>query len=82
VQKQQRDFAAALPSLQKADLFWRDFDADNRWAGETALWLGRCYLALGRRAEAGDALSRAAKLLAASPIPSDVALVKLARIRR
>jgi serine/threonine-protein kinase len=82
VQMLRRDFAAALPSLQKADLFWQDFDPDNRWAGETALWLGRCYLALGRDADARAALDRAAKLLAASPLPADAQLVKLARVVR
>jgi tetratricopeptide (TPR) repeat protein len=79
VQMQRRDFASALPSLEKADLFWREFAPDNRWAGEAALWLGRCYLALGRNAEAREPLKRAAKLLAASPIPADAELVRRAR---
>lgn len=63
----------ALPLLENADLFWRDFAPNNRWAGETALWLGR-------RADAQAVLSRAARLLAASPIPADAELLKLARI--
>jgi TolA-binding protein len=70
-----------LQLLQKADGIWREFDPDGRWAGETALWLGRCQLELGRRAEARETLARATRLLAASPIPADTALVKLARIR-
>jgi tetratricopeptide (TPR) repeat protein len=79
VQMQRRDFASALPSLEKADLFWREFAPDNRWAGETALWLGRCHLALGRIAEAREPMRRAAKLLAASPIPADADLARRAR---
>ena len=81
VQMQQREFATALPPLQKADLFWRDFAPDSRWAGEAALWLGRCYLALGRNAEAEALLARAEKNLAASPLPGDAGLAKLARRR-
>lgn len=69
----------ALPPLEMAHAFWRDFDPDNRWAGEAALWLGRCYFALGRKAEAGEALNRAQELLSRSPIPSDVKLLQLAR---
>jgi serine/threonine-protein kinase len=76
------EYEQALPLLESADSFWRDFDAENRWAGEAALWLGHCYLELGRRADAQATLSRAAKLLAASPIPGHAALVKLAtRVR-
>jgi serine/threonine-protein kinase len=71
----------ALAPLEQADAFWREFDADNRWAGEAALWLGRCYLALGRNADADAALGRAASILARSPIPADIRLVKLARRR-
>jgi tetratricopeptide (TPR) repeat protein len=71
--------AHALPSLEMADAFWRDFDPDNRWAGETALWLGRCYLAVGRTAEGNAALKRAQKLLSRSPIASDAELLRLAR---
>jgi tetratricopeptide (TPR) repeat protein len=69
----------AYPLLQAADTFWNEFDADNRWAGEAALWLGRCYLALGRSAEARAALGRADKILTRSAIPTDIALLKLAR---
>lgn len=53
---------AALGPLHRADAFWREFDPENRWAGEAALWLGRCYLALGRNADARAALSRAEKI--------------------
>ncbi len=73
--------ATALVPLERADAFWREFDADNRWAGEAALWLGRCYLALGRRTDADAALERAESILARSPLPADTRLVKLARSR-
>jgi tetratricopeptide (TPR) repeat protein len=76
---QRRDYEKALQLTQQADGFWRDFNADSRWAGEAALWLGRCYLALGRRADARAALLRAAGILSRSPIPNDIKLVKLAR---
>ena len=70
--------AEALPLLEAADRFWHEFDAENRWAGEAALWLGRCYAALGRAADARQALARAEKLLSRSPIPSDSRLARLA----
>jgi serine/threonine protein kinase len=73
--------ADALPSLEKAHAFWREFAPDNRGAGEAALWLGQCLLALDRKAEAHATLNRAGKLLAASPMPADIELVKLARNR-
>jgi serine/threonine protein kinase len=43
-----RNYRAALPLLERAGRFWRDFDAKNRAAAETAMWLGRCRLALDR----------------------------------
>ena len=58
----------ALQSAQRADLFWRDFDPENRSAGEGALWLGRCYLALGRHADARDAFARAQRVRGRSPV--------------
>jgi len=70
--------AEALPLLEAADRFWHEFDAESRWAGEAALWLGRCYAGLGRAADARQALTRAEKLLSRSPIPSDSGLVRLA----
>ena len=76
VQVQRRDYVNALQSAQKADLFWRDFDPDNRGAGEAALWLGRSYLALGRNAEAREALGRARSVLSRSRLPSDVKLLR------
>ena len=81
VQMHHHNYTEALPLLEKADTFWREFDAENRWAGETALWLGRCYLELGRQADAREALSRAEKLLAASPIPADAKLLELVSTR-
>ena len=70
-----------LGIFERADAFWREFDAENRWAGEAALWLGRCYLALGRRADADAALERAESILTRSPLPADTRLVRLARSR-
>jgi serine/threonine protein kinase len=81
VQMQRGNHRDALPLLESADLFWRDFDSENRWAGEAALWLGRCYLALGRRTDAHAVLSRAETVLASSPIPADTKLAQLARKR-
>jgi lipopolysaccharide/colanic/teichoic acid biosynthesis glycosyltransferase/tetratricopeptide (TPR) repeat protein len=79
VQLQRREYVAALESARSASLFWREFDPDNRSAGEAALWLGRCYQALGRNAEAAEAVSRAQHLLARSPVPADLKLLQLAR---
>jgi len=78
---EQKRAADALPSLEKAHTFWREFAPDNRGAGEAALWLGQCLLALDRKVEAHVALNRAGRLLAASPIPADAELVKLTRIK-
>ncbi len=71
----------ALPLLEEADASWRGFDPENRWAGEAALWLGECQAALGRDREAARSLSRAEKILARSPLSTDVRLVRLARKR-
>ena len=71
---------SALAHLTTAESFWRSFDPTSRWAGEAALWLGRCHLALSRRADAQAMLGRAEKILARSPIAGDVELLKLARI--
>jgi tetratricopeptide (TPR) repeat protein len=68
---QRRDYDAALQSAQSADRFWREFDPDNRGAGEAARWLGRCYQALGREVDAARAFSRARHVLGRSPLPSD-----------
>ena len=81
VRMQGNDFSAALPDLQRADVYWRELRPDSRWAGEAALWLGHCQLALGQRAEARAALDRADKLLSASGVPMDATLVRLARTR-
>jgi serine/threonine-protein kinase len=62
-----RNYAAALPLLEKANAFWREFSPENHWAGEAALWLGHCYRTMGRKAEATAALNRARTLLARSP---------------
>lgn len=71
----------ALVHFQQADAFWRGFDPDNRWAGEAAYWLARCYEALDRDEEAKRAYARAATILSRSPLPGDVRLAQLARAR-
>jgi tetratricopeptide (TPR) repeat protein len=58
----------ALALFQAADAFWQDFDPENRWAGESAFWLGRCYQALGRRSDARRARARADKIRSLSPL--------------
>jgi TolA-binding protein len=63
---QRSDYDAALQSAQSADVFWREFDPDNRAAAEAAFWLGRCYQALGRAVEAAREFSRA-RLKSATP---------------
>ena len=72
--------AEALPSLAEADRFWSDFHPGSRWAGEAALWLGRCYSALGRPGEARSALARA-RVLSNSPFPGDREQLRLAQGR-
>ena len=72
------DSAAALPLLHQADAFWRDFDPNSRGAGEAAFWLGRCYAALSRPADAKKAYARAAQILVRSPFPGDAELLKIA----
>jgi serine/threonine-protein kinase len=72
--------AEALPLLEEGDRFWRDFDPKNRWAGEAAFWLGRCYASMGRQADATKAISRGVHILSRSPIPSDSKLVARARL--
>jgi FAD/FMN-containing dehydrogenase len=65
----------ALADIERAAAFWSTHAPDSRWAGEASYWLGRCYAALGRRADARLAPARAARLLARSPFPADAALL-------
>ena len=69
----------AVAMLERTDAFWRDFDPENRWSGEAALWLGRCQLALGRKGEADASLNRAERILSRSVAPSDRKLAQVAR---
>jgi eukaryotic-like serine/threonine-protein kinase len=69
---------AALRHLRAAAEFWISFAPDNRGAGDAAFWLGRALAALNRSVEATREFERAARLLAASPIPSDRALARIA----
>lgn len=71
------DPEAAVTFLEQADGFWREFDAQSRWAGEAALWLGRCYVVQGRDGLAKEAFARASKTLSRSPIRSDKNLLAL-----
>ncbi len=72
----------AVKLAERADQFWREFDPDNRGAGEAALLVGRCYAALGRDADARQAYTRAARILARSQVASDAKLLKRARGNR
>jgi tetratricopeptide (TPR) repeat protein len=73
VAMQERRYSNALPQLQAADDFWKNFDPSNRDGAEAARRLGRCLLALERGTEAQNALTRAARL------DANVALLELAR---
>jgi len=73
--------ADARPLLEDADRFWRGFDAESRWAGEAALWLGQCHAALNRTVDARAALARASRVLARSPLRDDARLSRLAATR-
>jgi tetratricopeptide (TPR) repeat protein len=70
----------ALAPLREADAFWSGLgEGGGRWGGEAALWLGRCYAALGREAEGRAADSRARTSLSRSPLPADARLLRLVR---
>ncbi len=69
----------ALPHLARADAFWLQFDAGNRWAGEAAYWLARGQQAAGDADSARRSYARAANVLARSPLPVDASLVASAR---
>jgi tetratricopeptide (TPR) repeat protein len=75
---QLRQAGEALAPLQQADAFWRDFDPDNRWAGEAAYWYARGLAAVGRSAEAQPNYARAARSLARSAFPGDAQLAQAA----
>jgi serine/threonine-protein kinase len=68
----------ALGHCEQADAFWRDLAPDSRGAGEAAFWLGQCYRALGRTAEARSAHERARALLGRSPFHIDGQLLQAA----
>ena len=69
--------AAALAPLERADAFWREFDAENVAGGAAAYWLSRSYALTGRKADAEAALSRARALLVHSPLARDTRLLTL-----
>jgi serine/threonine-protein kinase len=75
---QLRQAGDALAPLQQADAYWREFDADSRWAGEAAYWYARGLTAVGRGAEARTHYTRAARLLARSAFPGDAQLAQQA----
>jgi eukaryotic-like serine/threonine-protein kinase len=77
---QENRVADALPLIEEADLFWQHFDADNHWAGEAAYWHGQALIAIGKKQEARNSLTRAAELLRKSPIASDAKLANAAMI--
>ncbi len=55
---------AALAPLERADAFWREFDAENVSGGPAAYWLSRAYALAGRKTDATVALARARALRA------------------
>jgi len=67
--------AAAIAPLERADAFWREFDANNVAGGATAYWLARAYAMNGRKADADAAQARARALLLHSPRASDARLL-------
>jgi tetratricopeptide (TPR) repeat protein len=69
--------AAALAPLERADAFWREFEATNVSGGPAAYWLSRAYALTGRKAESEAALARARALLVHSPLPSESRLLSL-----
>jgi serine/threonine-protein kinase len=68
----------ALPLAERADAFWREFDADSRGAGEASFWLASVQKALGQTPAARTNFARAAGILRNSTLPSDRALVQAA----
>jgi tetratricopeptide (TPR) repeat protein len=58
----QRRPAEALPLLERADAFWRDFDPESAWGAEAVTLLARCYQQLGRDADAQRAERRKGSL--------------------
>ena len=72
-----RSPAAALAPLERADAFWRGFEAENVSGGPAAFWLSRAYALTGRKAESEVALARARALLVHSPLPSESRLLTL-----
>ena len=71
-----RSPAAALAPLERADAFWREFDAENVAGGAAAYWLSRAYALTGRKADAEATLARARALLVHSPLASDARLLR------
>ena len=69
----------AARRFETAQAYWRDLDAQSRWAGEAHFWLARAYFALGRKSEAREQGVRAEEILSRSTVPSDAELARLAR---
>ncbi len=58
---------AALASLKRAHEFWQQFDAQNLWSAEAALWYGRALLASGQAGSGRALVVLARPRLAGSP---------------
>jgi tetratricopeptide (TPR) repeat protein len=71
----------ALHRFEGAADYWAGLDPESRWAGEAQLWLGRACAAAGRLADAETHHARAVAILSHSRLPSDAALLRLARSR-
>lgn len=61
----------ALKHLREADIFWQAFDAENKGAGEAALWLAKALTLSGERDAARERLTVAGKLLVSPVTPRD-----------
>lgn len=70
------DPGSALAHLRRADRYWQQFDAGNRWAGEAAAWLSLALAADRRAAEARATAARARAILASSPLGIDARLLR------
>jgi tetratricopeptide (TPR) repeat protein len=80
-QMQLGDVNAAVLSLSVADHFWQAFDAKNRHAGLTKLYVAQAWWAQGNKRGAMEALRQADAVLANSVFAADAVLLQVVRQR-